>query len=386
MSKSPIKAIINGKIVLPNKVEEGMALLFDDRIIGVVPADVLAEDTEIIDAHGMYVSPGFVDMHIHGYLNADASDGDADGLRTIARGILENGVTGFLPTTMTVSSDEINAALDSVRSVKDESETWGGARIIGVNLEGPFINPKKKGAQAEEHIKKPDAKFIIDNADIIRIATVAPEMDENCSAIREITDKTDVRISIGHTDATYEQAIEAIDAGATHVTHLFNAQTGLHHRKPGVVGAGLSTDVSVELIADTFHVHPAIFGVVYALKKDKLCLITDCTRAGGMPDGQYSLGGQPTFVQGIKCVLADGTIAGSVLKMNLAVKNLLDNADITLPEAVACASLNPARALGIADECGSIKAGKRADVIIFDDKIKVNKVFIAGELRYEDEN
>ena len=378
-----MKCIINGRIVLPDRVEGGAALLFDDKIIGVVPEGEAPAGAEIIDAGGNYVMPGLVDVHIHGYLGADTSDGDPEGVRTMARGVIANGVTSFLPTTMTVSTAEIEAALDAVRSLRDESEGWDGARIVGVNLEGPFINPKKKGAQAEEHIKKPDASFIKKHADIIKLATVAPEMDENCAAIREITRDTGVRVSIGHTDATYEQALEAIGAGATQITHLFNAQTALHHRKPGVVGAGLKCDVFTELIADTFHVHPGLFGLVYGVKKDKLILITDCTRAGGMPDGEYSLGGQKTFVKGIQCLLEDGTIAGSVLKLNAAVRNLRDHAGISVAEAVACASLNPARAIGIDGECGSLEAGKRADIVITDGDLNVKKTIIAGEVRYE---
>ena len=378
-----MKCIRNAKIILPDRTVEGMALLFGEKIEGIVPEKDIPADADVIDAGGKYLSPGFIDLHIHGYLNRDVSDGRADGVREMARGIVKNGVTAFLPTTMTVSQGEINAALDSVRAVKAESESWDGARILGVNLEGPFINPKKKGAQAEEHIRKPDADFIAKNADIIRLTTIAPEMDEGCGAIRRITSETGVRVSIGHTDATYEQALEGIEAGATHITHLFNAQTGLHHRKPGVVGAALGTDVFCEMIADTFHVHPGLFSLVYKAKRGRLVLITDCTRAGGMPDGEYSLGGQKTFVSGIKCLLEDGTIAGSVLKLNQAVKNLRDNAHIGIAEAVACATLNPAAALGIDAECGSLEAGKRADMTIFDDDLNVTTTIIAGETRYE---
>ena len=377
-----MKAIINGKIILPDGTVEGKAMIYNDKVSGIADAAKAGDCDEIIDAGGRYVSPGFIDMHIHGYLGADTSDGDPEGVRLMAQGIVKNGVTGFLPTTMTVSEAEINAALDSVRSVIDESQSWDGARILGVNLEGPFINPKKKGAQAEEHIKKPDAGFIKKNADVIRVTTVAPEMDDDCAAIREITRDTDVRVSIGHTDATYEQALEGIEAGATHITHLFNAQTPLHHRKPGVVGAALSTDDSTELIADTFHVHPGLFKLVYSVKKDKLVLTTDCTRAGGMPDGEYSLGGQKTFVKGIQCLLEDGTIAGSVLRMNHAVRNLRDNAGITPAQAVACATSNPARALGIDGEYGSLEEGRRADIVIFDENINVYKTIISGEVIY----
>lgn len=378
-----MKCIVNGKIVLPDRVEEGKALLFDEKIAGVVCECEIPADAERIDAGGCYVAPGLVDIHIHGYLGEDTSDGKADGVRTMACGVIKNGVTSFCPTTMTVSMDEINTALDAVRSVKDESESWNGARILGVNLEGPFINPSKKGAQAEEHIKKPDAAFIEKNADIIKLATIAPEMDDDYVEIKKITANTDVRVSIGHTNATFEEAMGAVEAGATHITHLFNAQTALHHRKPGVVGAAFTAPVSTELIADTFHVHPGLFQMIHNIKKDKTVLITDCTRAGGMPDGDYTLGGQKIIVKGIECLLEDGTIAGSVLKLNNAVRNLLNNTDLSVSEAFNCASLNPARAIGEDATIGSLETGKRADIVIIDGDFNVKKTIIQGDIRYE---
>jgi N-acetylglucosamine-6-phosphate deacetylase len=190
-------------------------------------------------------------------------------------------------------------------------------------------------------------------------------------------------VSVGHTDATFEQAMQAFACGATQVTHLFNAQTPLHHRKPGVVGAGLASDAYTELIADTFHVHPGLFSLVAKCKGDKLVLITDCTRAGGMPDGEYSLGGQKTFVKGIQCLLEDGTIAGSVLKLNDAVKNVWANTDLALYEVVAAASLNPANAIGMGDVKGSLEVGKDADIIITDEQFNVKKTIMQGEIRYE---
>lgn len=378
-----MKCIVNGKIVLPDRVEEGKALLFDEKIIGIVPENEIPADAYRIDACGCYVAPGLVDIHIHGYLDEDTSDGSADGVRTMAGGVVKNGVTSFCPTTMTVSMDEINTALDAVRSVKAESETWQGARILGVNLEGPYINPSKKGAQAEEHIKKPDAAFIEKNADIIKLATIAPEMDDGYAEIKKITANTGVRVSIGHTNATFEEAMGAVEAGASHITHLFNAQTALHHRKPGVVGAALTAPVTTELIADTFHVHPGLFQLIHNVKKDKTVLITDCTRAGGMPDGDYTLGGQKIIVKGIECLLEDGTIAGSVLKLNNAVRNLLNNTDLTVNEAVNCASLNPARAIGEDKEIGSLEVGKRADIMIADCDFNIKKTIIGGDIRYE---
>ncbi len=376
-----MKCIRGARIILPDAVVEGKVLVFDEKIIGI--ADTVPAGAEVIEADGGYVAPGLVDVHIHGYLNEDASDGSAKGIRRMAEGVMKNGVTTFLPTTMTVSMPEIEAALDVVRSLQEESKTWNGAYLAGVNSEGPFINASKKGAQAAEHIKAPDADWIIANSDIIKLCTIAPETEGGYEAIEKIRANSDVRVSVGHTDATFEQAMRAFACGATQVTHLFNAQTPLHHRKPGVVGAGLASDAYTELIADTFHVHPGLFSLVAKCKGDKLVLITDCTRAGGMPDGEYSLGGQKTFVKGIQCLLEDGTIAGSVLKLNDAVKNVWANTDLPLYEIVAAASLNPANAIGMGDVKGSLEAGKDADIIITDEQFNIKKTIMQGEIRYE---
>lgn len=374
-----MKCIINGKLVLPKEVVEGKALLFDDTIAEI--ADASAVDTgkyETIDAQGMYVAPGLLDMHIHGYAGEDTSDANEDGLLKMCRALAENGVTSWCPTTMTVAKEDILAAFDTVRKVHARTDCYG-AKVLGVNCEGPFINPSKKGAQAEEHILRPDAKFILDNADIVRVFTIAPEMDGGLECIREVYEDGRVLVSMGHTGATYEEAMAGIQAGVRHATHLFNAMTPLMHRNPGVVGAALSSDnVSCELIADTFHVNKGLFGLVAKIKKDKLCLITDCMRAGGMPDGTYTLGGQPVHKTGIKCLLEDGTIAASVLRLNEAVRNLYENTDLTLPQVVACASLHPAKALKVDDKIGSLEAGKCADIIIFDDQFDIQKTIIGG--------
>lgn len=376
-----MKYISNGKIIMPDSIIENKALAFDGKIKGIV--DEIPENADVIDANGGYISPGLIDIHIHGYLGCDTSDGKAEGIFKMANGVIKNGVTSFCPTTMTVSMDEINTALDVVRSLKEESKSWNGAEILGVNLEGPFINPKKKGAQAETHIKAPDAKFVIDNSDIISLATMAPEMDGGCEAIKEITENSKVVVSVGHTDATFEETLKGIEAGATHITHLFNAQTPLHHRNPGVVGAALQENVTTELIADTFHVHKGLFELIARVKGDNLVLITDCTRAGGMPDGEYTLGGQPIFVNGVKCLLEDGTIAGSVLRLNNAVKNFRDNTSLPFYKVVSAATLNPARAIGVSDRKGSLEAGKDADIIITDSDFNIVKTIIGGEIKYE---
>ncbi len=378
-----VKAIVNGVIVTEHEELRGKALLFDEKIIGIADEGQVVA-AEKIDARGQYVCPGLVDVHIHGYWGEDVSDGSEEGVRKMAKGLLENGVTSFLPTTMTVAWDEILASLDVVRRLKPESGSAGfdGSEILGVHAEGPFINPKRKGAQAAECILPPDADKVLPHKDLLKIITIAPEMPGGIEFIREVTSKSGIVVSIGHTDASFEMAMEAIAAGASHVTHLFNAMTGLNHRDPGVVGAALSTDVACELIADTFHIHKGIFSFLHQAKKDKLVLISDCTRAGGLEDGEYTLGGQPIFVKGIECRLADGTIAGSVLKLNKAVQNLRDHAGISMAEAVNAASLNAAASIGEDATKGSLAAGKDADIAIMDKDCTVEKTFVRGVLKY----
>lgn len=373
-----MKAIVNGKIILPDSIVEGRALLFDEKIAGL--SETVPEGAEIIDAKGRYVAPGLVDIHIHGYLGEDTSDGNVEGIRKMAEGIVKNGVTAWLPTTMTVSYDDLRRAFDAVRVLMDKKNNPKGAQIMGVHAEGPFINPSKKGAQAVEYIRPADAPFLIENSDVIRIVTIAPEMPGALDCIREVTEKTSILVSMGHTAANYETAKAGIEAGVRHATHLFNAMTPLNHRDPGVVGASLADDrVSTELIADTFHISPDLFGLVAKVKGDNLILITDCTRAGGLEDGEYTLGGQPIFVKGIECRLADGTIAGSVLKLNNAIRNMRDHTSLPLEQIVRMASINAARCIGLDKTKGSLEAGKDADIILADENFAVSETIIAGE-------
>ena len=378
-----MKAIINGRIVLKDRVVENSALLYSDVIEGIVPADKLPEGVEIIDAKGGYVAPGLIDLHIHGYLGKDVCDGEEESIRTISKGLLANGVTGYLPTTMTVDIKVIRKALEVCRALKEESRDWEGSAILGCHAEGPFISEKKKGAQDPKYILKPDAKFVKEYADIIRIITLAPEEDEDFKAISEIRRDTDVIVSMGHTSADYETAMKSTEAGVRHATHLFNAMTPLAHRAPGVVTAALNSDVSAELIVDTFHVNPVFYNMLWKLKGRKLCFITDCLPAGGLPEGEYTLGGQKIIYRGIVCRLADGTVAGSILHLNKGVWNVYSNSDIPLYECVNCASLNPATVLGLDSRKGSIEIGKDADIIITDGEFNVQKTVIGGKIRYE---
>ena len=379
-----MKAIINGIILHQETELQGQALLFDEKVLGIVPKDQVPEAAEIIDAKGLYVSPGLIDLHIHGYLNEDTSDGSEEGIRAIAKGLLKNGVTSFLPTTMTVRWEEIETAFDVVRGLKVQSARadFDGAQVLGAHAEGPFINPKRKGAQAEEAILAPDADRVIKHKDIIRLITMAPEMPGGLDMIHAITGQTEIVVSIGHTDAVFETAMAAIKAGASYITHLFNAMTALNHRNPGVVGAALQAPVVTELIADTFHVHKGLFQFIHDVKKDKLVLVTDCTRAGGLGDGEYTLGGQPIFVNGIQCRLKDGTIAGSVLKLNEAVRNLRDNTNLNAAQAVQTATQNPAQAISQSDK-GSLDKGKDADIVLFDQDMNAKVVYIKGHLKYK---
>ncbi len=379
-----MKAIINGKIILKDRIVESCALLYSDVIEDIVPMDQVPADVEVIDAEGGYISPGLIDLHIHGYLGCDVCDATEESIRTISQGLLGNGVTGYLPTTMTVDMAVIRRALEVCRNLKEESKHWNGSAILGCHAEGPFISESKKGAQDPKYILKPDAAFVKEYADIIGIITLAPETDtEDFAAIREICRDTDVVVSMGHTSSDYDTAMASVNAGVSHVTHLFNAMTALSHRAPGVVTAALNSDVSVELIVDTFHVDKCFYDLLWKVKGRKLCFITDCLPAGGLPYGEYTLGGAKIIYRDIVCRLEDGTVAGSVLHLNHGVWNVYKNSNIPLYECVNCASLNPATVIGVADRKGSLEVGKDADIVITDQDFEVKKTIIAGEMKYE---
>lgn len=371
-----MQAIINGRIVTPTGTLEGKALLFDEKIRGIVsPAEI--GDAEVIDAEGKYVVPGLIDMHIHGYQGADASDGDAEAVVRMAEGLAKNGVTAWLPTTMTISYEALYKAFDSIRTAMKNNPN--GAIILGVNSEGPFICESKKGAQNGAHIRPCDVAFLKEHSDIIRVFTVAPEEPGNMQAIRKVAAETNILISIGHSSAKYPTAVESIEAGVRHATHLFNAMTALAHRDPGIVGAVLSDErVSAELICDTFHVNPALFSLLSKIKGDKLVMITDCLRAGGLEDGEYDLGGQTVVLKDNLCRLLDGTIAGSVLTLNKGILNMLNNTTLPVHTCVKMASLNPACALGVDKTKGSIEVGKDADLFLADDEFNTYGTFIGG--------
>lgn len=372
-----MKAIINGKILTENSVIEDKILLFNNKITGFCKD--LEEDVEIIDAKGLYVSPGLIDIHVHGSCNCDVMDKSVTSIKNIGNGIKKNGVTSFLPTTMTMSREDIYAALHTIRETMNLK--YGGAQILGAHLEGPFINSKYKGAQSNEFIVPPNFPFIKDYVDVIKIISYAPEVDDNFSFTKEIKDKTDITLSIAHTSATYNEAMSAIKYGASNITHLFNAMTPLSHREMGVVGAALTSDVYCEIICDNIHVNPQMYQFVLDNKgKDKVILITDCMRAGCMADGKYDLGGQHVFVKDGAARLAEGNLAGSVLSLNKAVYNFMKSTNLAINEAINLASLNPAKSINMHSTKGSLEINKDADIALFDNEMNCYMSIVQGEI------
>ncbi len=374
-----MKAIVNGKIILPdeqgNFFVDDKAVTFDEKIISI---DDKINADEIIDAEKNFIAPGFINIHIHGCKNFDAMDENISALDGMSKFLPSTGVTSFLPTTMTMSVDRIKQALKNIRSRVGKSF---GAKILGANLEGPFINPKFKGAQDEKFILRADFEIFSEFTDVIKIATIAPELTD-FNFIEDCLHKN-IIVSIGHSAATYEEAMQAIERGASHITHLFNAQSGLHHRKPGIVGAALTSNAIVELIADNVHVHPAAQKIVAKVKpRDEIILITDSVRACGIGDGLSELGGHKVFVKGNLATLEDGTLAGSVAKMNDVVKNFARNSGFSKAEVVELVTKNPARELKIYDKVGSIEIGKAADFVIFDEDFNVKRTIIDGKILY----
>jgi len=374
---------------MTDRISYDSVIIFDTKIRNIMSNnDFLLykkdhkEETQIIDAKGNYVSPGFIDIHIHGSGGYDTMDATAEALKIISTTIARNGVTGYLPTTMTMDTISIYKALDAVRDeMKIEPK---GAKILGVHMEGPFINEKYKGAQQADSIIKPDYDIIKGYLDIIKIITLAPEKDENHNFIKKVKSNSKITLSVGHSDANYDEAMKSIEDGVTHATHTFNAMTPLNHREPGIVGAIFKSDITCELIADLIHVHPAIFNILINAKhKDKIVLITDSMRAGCMKSGNYELGGQKVIVKNGAARLQNGTLAGSVLTLNKAILNMLRNSDLEIYEVVAMATIIPAKIINIDKEKGSLEVGCFADITIFNDDIDVFTTIVEGKIVYE---
>lgn len=333
---------------------------------------------EVVDGRGCYAVPGFIDMHFHGCMGHDFCDGTKEAIEAIAKYEASIGVTAIAPATMTLPVEELEHILAVAADYNRESH--GGADLVGINMEGPFISAEKKGAQDERNIILCDEKvcrrFLRASESLVKFVGIAPEKNGDAAEfIRRM--KEEVHISLAHTNADYDTAKAAFDAGACHAVHLFNAMPAFAHRDPGVVGAvSDSPHVNAEIICDGVHIHPSMVRAAFKMMgAERMILISDSMRATGMPDGRYMLGGLEVDVAGNRATLAsNGALAGSATNLMDCMRTAVRDMKIPLEEAVACATMNPARALGVYETYGSISPGKKGDVVLLDKELKLKRV------------
>lgn len=354
------------------------AIELEDGVIKQLGETLAYKDSDmVIDCDGYTVVPGFVDVHIHGCDGADTCDGTREAIDTMAKFLIQKGVTSFCPTTMTTDRETIEKALLAAKECI-ENPCADGARVVGVNMEGPFISAEKKGAQREDAIAAPDIELFRRYSELsggnVKLIDIAPEQPNGYEFAEQA--KEICAVSIAHTSANYDEAKKSFDCGITHATHLFNAMSGMVHRQPGVVGAVFDDDrVYAELICDGLHLHPAVLRTTFKVLGDRALVISDSMRANGMPEGQpFDLGGQMVTVNNGKATLADGTIAGSVSNLHDEIKNLV-SFGIPFEQAVKAATIVPAKSIGADGEIGSIEVGKRADLVVLDSNLEIVAVY-----------
>ncbi|NLP53075.1 N-acetylglucosamine-6-phosphate deacetylase [Bacillus sp. RO1] len=380
--------IVTGEEVIKN----GYLTIKEGKISDFGPITHYSNDENLPEIHlseDLYASPGFID--IHGLNGADVMDATRDSIMTMATTLPKEGTTSFLATTITQEKAALEKALQTVSSfISSQHLDHVGSEVLGVHFEGPFINEKRAGAQPPAYILEPSVEtfrhFQVESGNHIKVVTLAPEGRDGLELVKYLSD-TGVISSIGHSDALYTEVVKAMEAGAEHITHFFNGMRGSHHREPGVAGAGLAhPELFLEMIADGIHIHPAMVKATFLAKGvDNILLITDSMRAKWLEDGEYELGGQKVFVENHTALLEDGTLAGSVLKMNDAVRNMKKFSDCTIQEAIQMASVNPAKRLKVWDRKGSIAIGKDADIVILDEEMQVKMTFCKGNLSYKGE-
>ncbi len=381
---------LTGNIVTPSVVLTSGTVVVDDNgiIAEVSPLRTSPARADDLDASGLWVLPGFVDVHVHGGGGADFMHGTTDAVRQIARTHTRFGTTGLLATTLTASREATDRAIAAAREVQETEPGDGEARVLGVHLEGPYICPARRGAQPESFVRLPDieelAHWIGLGGGAVRRITLAPEMP-GAEAVIKAAVAAGITVSVGHTDADAVQIGQAIDWGATAATHVFNAMRGLSHRAPGAAGACLARrEVVCEVIADGVHLHPLIVRLIVAAKgPDGAVLITDAIEGAAMPDGVYHLGGQAVTVQNGTAAFADGTLAGSVLTMNGAFANILAFAGVSVTHAARLSSANAARQLGLGGTLGEIAVGQAADLVaLHPDTGAVEWTLVGGQVAW----
>ncbi len=375
--------VSNGIILTPDQQIDGGSVIVDhEKILGIEKGNAVG--TTNIDARGYYVIPGLIDIHIHGANGFDTMDASAQAIQEIGRFVARHGVTSYLPTTVTASVQDVQASIENVRST---SAPRDGAQHLGIHLEGPYLNHDFRGAQPPQHLRRADPieyRQWFDSRQV-RLITVAPEVEGVPELIRSGSQQG-IEFALGHSAATYEQAVAAAELGARQATHVFNGMPPLHHRDPGVVGAILSDDrILPQIIADGVHLHPAIVKLIVRAKgTEHAILITDATRATGMPDGEYALGDQRIHVQGGVARTAQGGLAGSTLTMETGLRNLLQFTGLPLKDLLPMATRVPAQSVGYGATNGSIAPGFDADLVILDDTLRVRLTMVRGQVVYSD--
>lgn len=371
--------IKNVKVFTENKTFEDKEIVIRDGVFAES-----SEDGEVLDGEGCYAIPGLIDLHFHGCMGYDFCDGTKEAIAEIAKYEASIGVTAIAPATMTLPVAELERILSVAAEYKKEASK--GADLIGINMEGPFISQEKKGAQDERYIASCDVsicqRFLEASEGLVKFVGIAPEKSgDSLKFIEEVKDK--VNVSLAHTNADYDTAKAAFDAGANHAVHLYNAMPAFTHRAPGVIGAVSDSEhVMSELICDGVHIHPSVVRATFKMMgEERIILISDSMRATGMPDGQYTLGGLNVNVTGNRATLAsNGALAGSATNLMDCVRVVVKQMGIPLETAIACATMNPAKSLGVYQEYGSITTGKKANVVLLNQELELKAVIKDGHL------